>query len=70
MLNEIDGNRIPGPLRYRELLQQPIGLVSFWLGSGAGGARLAVVLDEFLEARPGVVAVDLVEGLRLAEMAR
>ena len=69
MLNEIDGNRIPGPLGYRELLQQPVGLVLFRLGSGAGGARLAVVLDEFLEAGPGVVAVDLVEGLRLAEMA-
>ena len=70
MLNEINGNRIPGPLGYRELLQQPVGLVPFQLGSGAGGAQLAVVLDEFLEAGPNVVAADLVEGLRLAKMAR
>ena len=42
----------------------------FWLGSGAGGARLAVVLDKFFESGPGIVAVDLVKGLRLAEMAR
>ena len=63
LLNEIDGKRIPGPLRYQELLQQPVGLVSFQLGSGAGGARLAVVLDKFLEAGPGVVVADLVEGL-------
>ena len=54
---------------YRELFQQAVWLVPFRLGSGAGGARLAVVLDEFFESRPGVVVVDLVEGLRLAEMA-
>ena len=60
---KIDGNRIPEPLGYQKLLQHPIGLVLFQLGSGAGGAQLAVVLDEFLEAGPGVVVADLVEGL-------
>ena len=70
MLNEIDRNQIPGPLGYRKLLQQPVGLVPFWLGSGAGCARLAVVLDKFLEAGPGVVVANLVGDLRLAKMAQ
>ena len=42
--------------------------MTLWLGSGTDSARLAVVFDELLESRPGVLVPDLVEGLCLTEM--
>ena len=40
-----------------------------WLGLGTGCARLAVVYDELWEPWPGIMVLDLVKGLGLAEMS-
>ena len=43
--------------------------MTLWLGSHAGGAGLAVVLDEGAEERPSIVVTDELQGLVLAEVS-
>ena len=69
-LNEVHGDGVPGLFQDWELLQKSIGLVTLWLGSHTGGARLAVVLNEGIEEWPGVVVMDELKGLVLAKVSR
>ena len=43
--------------------------MTLWLGSHAGGAGLAVVLDEGAAERPSIVVTDELQGLVLAEVS-
>ena len=51
------------------MLQWPVWLVPLWLGLHTGCAQLAVVYNELWESQPGIMALDLVKGLGLAEMS-
>ena len=69
-LDEIHGDGVPGLFQDQELFQESVGLVTLWLGSHTGGARLAVVLNEGAEEWPSVVIMDELKGLVLAKVSR
>ena len=43
--------------------------MSLGIGSHTGGARLDIFLDKFTESWPGIIAMDEVNGFRLARMS-
>ena len=48
-----------------ELLQQAVGLVPLGFGPHTSCARFTILLDEFVESGPGIVATDEINGFIL-----
>ena len=68
-LNKVHGNRVPGLLRNRELLEEAVGSVSWGLGPSACSTRLAEVLYKCSEVRPDVFTTNKFKRLVLSEMS-
>ena len=69
LLNEVHGYGVPWFLQYRGLFQESEWTMSGCLGMGTGCARTNVVLDEGMDALPGIFLMDEFQGSVLPEVA-
>ena len=69
LLDEIHRDRIPGLLRYRKLLKEPIWLMMLRFGMHTSHARLAEAVDEGSESWPRIFTADYQQSFILTEVS-